>query len=219
MNVCYNCKKPDGHMSKDCPERQYFTRCTHCENVCVRRSSHKIWCQNKEYVSMALKPNQTIQQSTELFSLWCSIDDVCVMDGNIQKLITSSPMFVPNLNLIIMKSDANTIVFLATLDSVKTVELNIYDSSDIDRFRLKVNESNFIVNRSIRIREDGRAEFRHCTPINQRSTDPCLKVRSENQPFVLRISKFGLYEFFVDSHSEPGSEVEAIATDANTIGE
>lgn len=160
MDICYNCKSAGGHMSKDCSERQMFTRCPYCDNVCVRSSSHKIWCVSKEFVSLSLKPSSTVKQTTELFGLWCSVENVYVMDGNIQKEVTTNPMFLPNLNLIIMKRDPNTIAFYTTCDSSNIKCLSISDGADIDRFSLKLNASNFVVNSSIRVHEDGHVEFR-----------------------------------------------------------
>lgn len=203
MNICFNCQAAGAHMSKDCPERQNFTRCPHCDNVCVRPSSHKIWCENKEFVSSSLNVLSTVHQSTELFSLRCSIEDIYVMDGSVQKNITTGPMFLPNLNLIMMKKDSHTIVFFTVRDSDNGMCLSISDGLDIDLFCLKLNASSFVVNSSIRVRENGHVEFRGGPerPIT-RSPNLHLKVRSENEPFSVHILKYGSFDFELNGHLE-----------------
>lgn len=149
-NICFNCRQENpGHLSKNCPVNQNFTRCHYCDSVCVRQESHKVWCKNSTFRSVCLKRNHTVQESTEVFSLFCSTQSMSIMDGNIRKLIGFHPMYLRNLNLILMKKDANTIACYSVTTERVNVHLSISDNNGNDRFCLKLFQRSFVINRSI----------------------------------------------------------------------
>lgn len=153
--------------------------------------------------------NEKVHQSTELLKLWLTEEEVYVKDGDTEKLITKIPMYLPNLNLIVMKEDLNTITFLATFDSKEKVHLSISDSLEIDRLCLNVSSSDFIVNQCIRVTDDGNVAFRtgEVRAIS-RSNDLHLKIGSTSGPFSVRVFKFGSFEFFVNDVESNEQDIE-----------
>lgn len=193
---CYNCGGSD-HKSRNCNKSQNFARCGHCNNVCVRVDSHKVWCQNKNFISCALQPFEVVQMSTKFLSLYSSEEIAYVFDQNGPKLInTGLPMVISNVNLIVQKVDANTFK-LYSFGIPKPIRLSIADSEHNNRFYIYVNEEKFTVNNQIRVLSNGEIVLREEAGNIFRSENLHFLTTTNAERIDVKISRFGTYGFTV----------------------
>lgn len=185
MNASYfNCHKP-GHHSIRCPEPPRYTRCFDCSRVCETANDHYFRCENKQFKSRYINLEQSIRPATLVADLKISTcSSLHLLDGSRQ--IDLSSDFPP------MQIDANHGLLLGKAKHIKYFQwypnierqcvINVMNCHNDVRLSINFKGDVFIINKKIRVRENGSIQYRTEPVENEiRPAELTLKVETERR--------------------------------------
>lgn len=142
---CYNCNTSGDHSSVDCPHPQRFSRCAVCRNVCFASSGHKSWCENIEFLSQSLSPNDTVFTSLVMVELgFKGIRNVFVKDIADDKPVANDPLYVANDNTIVFKKKSR--VVFSTVKESAEYHLNLLNMQNDVLMHIQSNNNVLVIN-------------------------------------------------------------------------
>lgn len=208
--VCYNCNSEDGHQSFDCPHPQRFTRCAHCTKVAFTERSHSSWCENKNFVSSSLSPNDTVFATTQMVEIsFKGVRSVHVKDIGVYKRVTCDPLYMANENAITNKKDAHLVCSMINIRN--ELQMNLENANNetvmyIERKNnlLTVNDRYRICNGIIEtnISNSGRARNVNRIVLKVQNNDEIFEVKLYERDVIYTFEVSSAGAVFVDPIKE-----------------
>lgn len=192
MSDCYNFGSR-AHISRLCPDPQRYSRCCVCRNVCVNVHSHKALCTNKDFVSKVIDPSTVFEPTSLLQIGFSGITAVSIVDGEFERAVSTTPVFVPNANLLVYKNDRNHLQISSVgVSNADIFTLGVMDQAGNVRASISVGKNTFEVNHRYKISDTGAVQFNISNDGRATlSKDLNVKVIAQEK-FKLTIYKFGL---------------------------
>lgn len=155
MAVCFNCGSSQ-HISKNCDQPQRLSRCTVCQRVCFSEQSHVVCCTNKSFVSQYQPPNTVFPTMDIEFGIK-GAKNVFVVDGELNKPITTEPQFVGSINGIICKREKR--ILCNVMNHTGPIEINFLDMLNNNFMYVCSENSWFEVKNRYRVHNNGYIEY------------------------------------------------------------
>lgn len=190
--LCYNCFLP-GHLSIRCTSPSKYTRCYICNRVCATPNDHYSLCVNKQFVSQYIDQPNTARRATLVADLKISTKSpLYVMNGPQPILLDGDfpPIRIDN-NYGLLLGKGNNIKYHQWFPTAnQRCVINVMNSQNIVRFSVRLHNDGFIVNKKIRIRQNGTVEYRNQPVENEILTaDVTFKVDTDRK-FTITIFAF-----------------------------
>lgn len=154
---CYNCLETS-HYSVNCPQKQLYSRCAVCRNVCFEENGHKYGCSNKSFKSKFLDkaPTDSIVEIESFMQLKLKpVDDIFVCTGNQKKKIGESSLWVPEHSLSVKCTDG-ILVFAGAKGKSYTIAVN--DKNGNRRLKIALSNS-LVINNRYSVTTDGFIKY------------------------------------------------------------
>lgn len=195
--ACYNCGDTS-HVSKRCPQRQEYTRCPECFNVCLQPGKHRQQCQNDAFISTRIDDVPMVFEVVPILQLeFEQVSDVFISSGNQDKKVGDLPLWVPGHALQLKFVDG-----ILNFDGAKEKSYTIGINDSADRRRLRLYISNvMVINGRYTILDKGIIKYDPSVDDNPFGhTHLTIKVNSASPLIKIRAKLNGKY-FYIDSYS------------------
>lgn len=193
-SICFNCYNP-GHQSIRCPEPPNYTKCYLCKKFCQNPDDHYWACDNRDFVSQKIyQPGKAVRSGQLVAHIKFFVRGrLEVMDGT--NTININDDTIP------MQINANHGLLLGDSKEVKYYQWHPDENhrcvvniqvDQIVRLSIRFTKNFFVINKKIRVRTDGRIEYRNDAPNDEiLPAEVTFNVAEQSQKFKLSIYAFG----------------------------